>query len=51
MVIIFFILFYFFSVYVLLLIVISWLVQDRLLHLFSCSFFAFFVSGPLIRHY
>ena len=37
---------YFPSVFVLLVIVLSWLVQNSLLYLFNCSFFAFFVSGP-----
>ena len=37
--------FIFCYVFVLLLIVLSWFVNDRLLRLFHCSFFAFFVSG------
>ena len=36
-----------FYVFVLLLIVLSWVVHDSLLCVFHCSFFAFFVSGPL----
>ena len=34
------------SVFGLLLIVLLWLVHNRLLWLFHCSFFAFFVFGP-----